>query len=101
MVKELLPSLDQLAVLYNPTDPNKRIEFEQIKDIARRVAVNAQAYEVTNTEAIEPAFELDGVTTSSGRNSTRRSIHDFSSKEARRVGAGPQGGAGFWLQGVR
>jgi putative ABC transport system substrate-binding protein len=57
MIKELLPSLDQLAVLYNPTDPNKRIEFEQIKDIARRVEVNAQAYEVTNAEAIEPAFD--------------------------------------------
>jgi putative tryptophan/tyrosine transport system substrate-binding protein len=57
MAKELLPNLDQLAVLYNPNDPNKREEFEQIKDIGKRTEVNTQAYEVTKAEEIEAAFD--------------------------------------------
>jgi putative ABC transport system substrate-binding protein len=57
MIKELLPDLNQLAVLYNPTDPNKSEEFAQIRDIAKRMEVNAHRYEVTKTEEIEPAFD--------------------------------------------
>jgi putative ABC transport system substrate-binding protein len=57
MVKELLPNLDELAVLYNPTDPNKRVEFEHIRDIAKRMEINTQTYEVTEAQEIEPAFD--------------------------------------------
>jgi putative ABC transport system substrate-binding protein len=57
MLKELLPDLKQVAVLYNPTDPNKRLEFEQIRDIAKRVQASAHAFEVTKAEQIESAFD--------------------------------------------
>jgi putative tryptophan/tyrosine transport system substrate-binding protein len=56
MVKELLPDLSQLAVLYNPTDPNKHVEFTQIKDIGKRMNVNSKAYEITKEEEIELTF---------------------------------------------
>jgi putative tryptophan/tyrosine transport system substrate-binding protein len=57
MLKELLPDLKQVAVLYNPTDPNKRLEFEQVRDVAKRMQASAHAFEVTKAEQIESAFD--------------------------------------------
>jgi len=56
MLKELVPSLTHLAVLYNPSDPNKRLEFGQVKDAGQRLGVAAHAFEVANAEGIDQAF---------------------------------------------
>jgi hypothetical protein len=39
MLKELVPSLTRIAVLFNPSDPNKRLEFEQVKEAGRRLGL--------------------------------------------------------------
>jgi putative ABC transport system substrate-binding protein len=56
MLKELVPSLTRIAVLFNPSDPNKRLEFEQVKDAARRLGIAVRDFEVANAEGIDPAF---------------------------------------------
>jgi putative ABC transport system substrate-binding protein len=56
MLKELVPSLTQIAVLYNPSDPNKRLEFGQVKDAGRRLGITARDFEVANAEDIDQAF---------------------------------------------
>jgi putative ABC transport system substrate-binding protein len=56
MLKELVPSLTGIAVLFNPSDPNKRLEFEQVKDAGRRLGISARDFEVTNAEGIDQAF---------------------------------------------
>jgi putative ABC transport system substrate-binding protein len=56
MLKELVPSLGRIAVLYNPSDPNKRLEFGQVKDAGQRLGIAARDFEVTNAEDIDQAF---------------------------------------------
>jgi putative tryptophan/tyrosine transport system substrate-binding protein len=56
MLKELVPSLTQMAVLYNPNDPNKRLEFDKITDAGRRLGIAARDFEVANAEDIDRAF---------------------------------------------
>jgi putative ABC transport system substrate-binding protein len=56
MLKELVPSVTQIAVLYNPSDPNKRPEFGQVKDAGRRLGITAHEFKVANAEGIDQAF---------------------------------------------
>jgi putative ABC transport system substrate-binding protein len=56
MLKELMPSLSRVAVLYNPGEPNKLSEFAQLEAAGRRLGVTVHAFEVANAEGIEPAF---------------------------------------------
>ena len=56
MLKELVPSVTRIAVLYNPSDPNKLLEFDQVKDAGRRLGIAARNFEVTNAEDIDKAF---------------------------------------------
>jgi putative ABC transport system substrate-binding protein len=56
MLKELVPSLTQAAVLYNASDPAKRLEFGHLKEAARRLAVTVHAFEVANADEIDNAF---------------------------------------------
>jgi putative ABC transport system substrate-binding protein len=56
MLNELRPGLTKIAVLYNPSDPNKRLEFEQVKDAGQRLGVTALQFEVAGAEGIDPAF---------------------------------------------
>jgi putative ABC transport system substrate-binding protein len=56
MLKELVPSLARVAVLYNPSDPNKRLEFGQVKDAGQRLGISARDFEVVNAEGIDQAF---------------------------------------------
>jgi putative ABC transport system substrate-binding protein len=56
MLKELVPSLTRIAVLFNPSDPNKRLEFEQVKDAGRRLGIAVDDFEVANAEGIDLAF---------------------------------------------
>jgi ABC-type uncharacterized transport system substrate-binding protein len=56
MLKELVPSLTRIAVLFNPSDPNKRLEFEQVKEAGRRLGIAAGDFEVTDAQGIDSAF---------------------------------------------
>jgi putative ABC transport system substrate-binding protein len=56
MLKELVPTLARIAVLFNPSDPNKRLEFGQVKDAGQRLGIAARDFEVTNAEDIDQAF---------------------------------------------
>ena len=56
MLKELVPSLAQVAVLYNPSDPNKHLEFEQLRTAGERLQVTVRAFEMADANGIEEAF---------------------------------------------
>ena len=56
LLKELLPSLTHTAVLFNPTDPNKRLELGQLEAAGRSLAITIHAFEVTTPEDIAAAF---------------------------------------------
>jgi ABC-type uncharacterized transport system substrate-binding protein len=56
MLKELVPSVTRIAVLYNPSDPNKRLEFEQVKDACRRLGITARDFEMATAEDIDQTF---------------------------------------------
>jgi len=56
MLKELIPSLTRAAVLYNPSEPNKRLEFGHLENAGRRLGITVLAFEVPNAEGIDQAF---------------------------------------------
>jgi putative ABC transport system substrate-binding protein len=56
MLKELVPSVRRIAVLFNPSDPNKRLESGQVNDAGIRLGIVARDFEVANAEAIDHAF---------------------------------------------
>lgn len=56
LLKELIPGLARAAVLYNPTDPNKRLEFSQVEAAGRQLAVTIRAFEVADAEGIAEVF---------------------------------------------
>ena len=43
-------------MLYNPSDPNKRLEFEQVKDACRRLGIAARDFEMATAEGVDQAF---------------------------------------------
>jgi putative ABC transport system substrate-binding protein len=56
-MKELMPNLSRAAVIYNPSDPNKAMEFGQLAVAGRQLGVSLQSFEVATAEAIDPAYE--------------------------------------------
>jgi putative ABC transport system substrate-binding protein len=56
LLKEMMPGLSSLAVLYNPGDPNKALEAAEVESAGRQLAVTTRGFEVKDAEAIEPAF---------------------------------------------
>jgi putative tryptophan/tyrosine transport system substrate-binding protein len=56
LLKEVVPSLSRVAVLYNPDDRNKAPEYGATEDAARKLHVTAQAFEVRQAGALEAAF---------------------------------------------
>src|SRR3954452_1832633 len=47
MLKELVPGLVRAAVVYNGSDPNKGLEFEQLKGAGARLGITLEPYAVT------------------------------------------------------
>jgi putative ABC transport system substrate-binding protein len=56
LVTELIPGISRVAVLYNPGDPNKGIEFGQMQDAGQRLGVALLGLEVVDASGILPAF---------------------------------------------
>lgn len=56
-LKELIPDLARLAVLYNPEDQNKVAELDQMQDVSRKMGVAMQVFEARSVEGIDRAFD--------------------------------------------
>jgi putative tryptophan/tyrosine transport system substrate-binding protein len=56
LLKELVPALARVAVLYNPEDRNKASEYEQIRGAARTLKLTVRAFEARSEAEIDKAF---------------------------------------------
>jgi putative ABC transport system substrate-binding protein len=56
ILKELLPDLERAAVIYNPSDPNKRLEFDQLRKAGEQLGVRLREFGVADGSAISDAF---------------------------------------------
>jgi putative tryptophan/tyrosine transport system substrate-binding protein len=56
LLKELVPALARVAVLYNPEDRNKALEYEQTQEAARRLELTVRAFEARSAAEIDKAF---------------------------------------------
>jgi putative ABC transport system substrate-binding protein len=56
LLKELVPALARVAVLYNPEDRNKASEYEQIQGAARTLKLTVRAFEARSEAEIDKAF---------------------------------------------
>jgi putative ABC transport system substrate-binding protein len=58
LLKEAVPSIERVAVLYNPFDPNKADEVRQMQAPARTLGVTLQAVEATDAGALDGAVAI-------------------------------------------
>jgi putative ABC transport system substrate-binding protein len=56
LLKELVPSLTHVAVLYNPEDRNKESEYKQSQEAARSLKLTLHSYEARSLIEIDRAF---------------------------------------------
>jgi putative ABC transport system substrate-binding protein len=56
LLKELLPALAHVAVLYNPEDRNKASEYKQIQQAASSLKLTLRAFEARSAIEIDKAF---------------------------------------------
>ena len=56
MLKELVPALARVAVLYNPDDRNKSFEYKAVQAAAHSMNLTLQAFEANSPSAIDEAF---------------------------------------------
>jgi putative ABC transport system substrate-binding protein len=56
LLKELVPALARVAVLYNPEDRNKASEYEQIQGAARTLKLTVRAFQARSGTEIDKAF---------------------------------------------
>ena len=56
MLKELVPALARVAVLYNPDDRNKSLEYKKVQEAARGMNLTLQAFEANSPSGIDAAF---------------------------------------------
>jgi putative ABC transport system substrate-binding protein len=56
LLKEAVPKATRVAVLWEPTDPDRRAIFENLRSAARAVGVTLQSVEVRRHTEIEPGF---------------------------------------------
>src|SRR5262249_25500412 len=56
LLKELVPALARVAILYNPEDRNKLSEYEQIQGAARTLKLTVRAFEARSEAEIDKAF---------------------------------------------
>jgi len=57
LLKELVPGLARVAVLYNPGDHDKVAEYKQMQDAAQRLEIALAAFEARSAEEIDKAFD--------------------------------------------
>jgi len=56
MLKELVPALSRVAILYNPEDHNKALEYRQALEAARTLNLTLRAFEARSGGEIDKAF---------------------------------------------
>ena len=56
MLKELVPALARVAVLYNPDDRNKSFEYKEAQVAAHSMNLTLQAFEANSPSGIDAAF---------------------------------------------
>jgi putative tryptophan/tyrosine transport system substrate-binding protein len=56
LLKEVVPSLSRVAVLYNPEDRNKAPEYKQLEEVARRMNLTLRLLEARSADEIDAAF---------------------------------------------
>ncbi len=56
LLKEAVPKLARVALLYNPADPNKVIEAQQSQDAARSLGLSVSRYEVREAGQFQAVF---------------------------------------------
>ncbi len=57
LIKDTLPKLGRIGVLYDPSDPAKVVEFKEMQAAAGSFAVQLQSLEVRRVEDFEGAFK--------------------------------------------
>ena len=88
LLKEAIPKVSRVAVLYDPTDRSKIAEVKEIKSDARSLGVQLQALEVRRLDEFENAFKTASrakagailVLPTSILNSNRKRIADLAVK---------------------
>jgi putative tryptophan/tyrosine transport system substrate-binding protein len=58
MLKELVPALSRVAVLYNPEDRNKVPEYKQVQEAASSMKLSSHVFEVRSPGEIDSAFAV-------------------------------------------
>jgi putative ABC transport system substrate-binding protein len=56
MLKELVPALARVAILYNPDDRNKSWEYKKVQEAAHNMNLTLQAFEANSPSGIDAAF---------------------------------------------
>ena len=56
MLKELVPALARVAVLYNPDDRNKSFEYKEVQVAAHSMNLTLQAFKANSPSGIDAAF---------------------------------------------
>src|SRR5580692_2823665 len=56
MLKELVPALARVAVLYNPDDRNKSLEYRKVQEATHSMNLTLQAFEANSPSGIDAAF---------------------------------------------
>jgi putative ABC transport system substrate-binding protein len=56
LLKEILPPLTDVAILYNPEDRNKPVEYKQSQEAAAKLNLTLHAYEARSSIEIDEAF---------------------------------------------
>jgi putative ABC transport system substrate-binding protein len=56
MLKELVPALARVAVLYNSDDRNKSLEYKKVQEAAHSMNLTLQAYEANSPSGMDAAF---------------------------------------------
>jgi len=57
LLKETIPKVSRIAVLYDPNDPAKIVEFKETEVAARPLGVQLQSLEVRSLDEFEAAFK--------------------------------------------
>jgi putative tryptophan/tyrosine transport system substrate-binding protein len=56
VLKELVPLLSRVAVLWNPEDPPRRLEYKEAESAARTLGLVLQSVEIRHADEIDGAF---------------------------------------------
>ena len=56
LMRELIPGLERIGVLVNPTDPSKRREIKHVEEAAQRLGIGMEVFHLTMASEVRPLF---------------------------------------------